>query len=266
MPWTFAHPAAVLPLRRYCPRHLSFPALVVGSLTPDLGYYVPGAEFATHAHSFSGSVLICLPLGLMVLAVLCLLRKPLCYVLPQPHRAALMPLSEVPVTLTLSRLIKVAVSLVLGACTHIIWDAFTHKRDLIGLHIEALQAPLFNVGATGVPVYYLTQWLSTLAGTAILLIAYRRWLRRASTSLRHVATHEDRWRRALLIAIAAIALVIAVPLALDVAARFNGAFAAAVMMRCIAVFGTVAFALLVCASAVCCYWRRAGWIRRGEWP
>ena len=64
----------------------------------------------------------------------------------------------------------------------------------------------------------------------------------------------------------AIALVIAVPLAVDVAARFNGAFAAAVMMRCIGVFGTVAFALLVCASAVCCYWRRAGWIRRGEWP
>jgi hypothetical protein len=37
MPWTFAHAAAVLPLRRCCPRRLHFPALVIGSLTPDFG-------------------------------------------------------------------------------------------------------------------------------------------------------------------------------------------------------------------------------------
>ncbi|MFX7840593.1 DUF4184 family protein, partial [Acinetobacter baumannii] len=29
MPWTFAHPAAMLPLRRLCPRWLSWPALVL---------------------------------------------------------------------------------------------------------------------------------------------------------------------------------------------------------------------------------------------
>jgi hypothetical protein len=29
MPWTFAHPAAVLPLRRFCPLRLRFAALMV---------------------------------------------------------------------------------------------------------------------------------------------------------------------------------------------------------------------------------------------
>ncbi len=254
MPWTFAHPAAVLPLRRLCPRYLNFPALIVGAIIPDFGYYLPGAEFAMHAHNLQGVVTVCLPTGLLALAALCLLRKPLCFVLPQPHRAALTPLAEVPLTLTLSLLLRVAVSLVIGACTHIIWDAFTHKRDLIGLHIEFLQASLFNLGATAVPVYYLTQWLSTLAGTAILLVAYRRWLR--SASMRHTAAHEDRWRRTLLIAITAIALAVATPMAAEIAIRFDGAFAAAVLLRCIAVFSTVAYVVLIVASSMVCYWRR----------
>ena len=46
MPWTFAHPAAILPLRRFCPAPLDFSALVIGSMVPDLGYYSllqPGA-------------------------------------------------------------------------------------------------------------------------------------------------------------------------------------------------------------------------------
>jgi hypothetical protein len=38
MPFPLAHPAAVLPLRRYCPKYLSFPVLIVGSLVPDVGY------------------------------------------------------------------------------------------------------------------------------------------------------------------------------------------------------------------------------------
>ena len=139
MSWTFAHPAAVLPLRRLCPRYLNFPALIVGAMIPDLGYYLPGAGFARHAHSFHGMVSVCLPTGLLVLAALCVLRGPLCFVLPQPHRAAWTPLAEAPLHLNVSLLLKVAASLMLGACTHIVWDAFTHRRDLIGLHLDWLR-------------------------------------------------------------------------------------------------------------------------------
>ena len=38
MPFPLAHPAAVLPLGRHYPRYLSFPALIIGSLSPDVGY------------------------------------------------------------------------------------------------------------------------------------------------------------------------------------------------------------------------------------
>ena len=255
MPWTFAHPVAVLPLRRFCPRYLHFPSLIVGALTPDFGYYIAGAGFATHAHSFSGVVAVCLPTGLLMLGVLCLMRKPLCFVLPQPHRAALAPLADAPITVSVVLLLKIAVSLMLGACTHMVWDAFTHKRDLIGLQMDWLLAPAFQIGATVVPVYYLTQWISTLAGTAILVIAYCRWLRSINTVPRDTVAHEEGWCRRLLIAIAIIALVIAVPIAMEVAARYSGAFSIAVLMRCVAVFGTVAFVVLLGACAAYCYRR-----------
>jgi len=52
MPFPVAHPAAVLPLRRYCPRYLSFPALVVGSLSPDLGYLFGHLHADWFSHRF----------------------------------------------------------------------------------------------------------------------------------------------------------------------------------------------------------------------
>src|SRR6185295_3910580 len=93
MPWTFAHPAAVLPLRRYCPALLNFPALLIGSITPDLGYHLSRKDWSAYAHSLEGSLLVCVPIGLLLLGSLCLLRNPLWFLLPQPHRDALAPMA-----------------------------------------------------------------------------------------------------------------------------------------------------------------------------
>ena len=86
MPWTFAHPAAVLPLRRFCPSPLNLAGLIVGSLTPDFGYYIGSSELALFAHSLVGSVYACLPAGLVLLIVFYIVRTPLCFMLPEPHR------------------------------------------------------------------------------------------------------------------------------------------------------------------------------------
>jgi hypothetical protein len=61
MPWTLSHPAAVLPLRRLTPQPLDFPALVIGSMTPDIGYYINRFDLANFAHTLPGSVFACLP-------------------------------------------------------------------------------------------------------------------------------------------------------------------------------------------------------------
>src|ERR1044072_7764328 len=96
MPWTFAHPAAVIPLRRLCPAPLNFAALAIGALTPDFGYYVGLFRLANEAHTLPGSVLVCIPTGLVLLVCFYLVRRPVWNVLPQPHRTLLEPLVSKP--------------------------------------------------------------------------------------------------------------------------------------------------------------------------
>src|SRR5690348_1510941 len=92
MPWTLSHPAAVLPFRRFARRPLTFAALVIGSTTPDFGFYINRFDLSDFAHTFAGTFLLCLPCGLVVVFALCLFCRPICYALPSPHRQALLPL------------------------------------------------------------------------------------------------------------------------------------------------------------------------------
>jgi Domain of unknown function (DUF4184) len=249
MPWTFAHPAAVLPLRHLCPRWLSFPALVVGSMMPDLGYYIRGADFATFAHTLAGCVLICVPAGFIVLGVLAGLRAPLCFLLPSPHREALTPLANT----RLAGMPVLAASLVLGACTHVLWDAFTHQRGWIVAHYAWLQAPVTPWTGVVFPLFYWLQHGSTLAGVVLLALAYRSWLRKSgAAAVQHASAKEDRWRYRLLAAITATAAIAATVHASVAASPFPDALALRVFAREAAVSGVNVFAVLfgVCAVVV----------------
>jgi len=65
LPFTLAHPAAVLPLRR---TGLVFSALVVGSMAPDFPYFLSVSDAIRWGHSTRGVFLFCLPFGLLVRA------------------------------------------------------------------------------------------------------------------------------------------------------------------------------------------------------
>ncbi|MFD4644655.1 DUF4184 family protein [Lentzea sp. NPDC058436] len=107
MPFTLAHPAAVLPLRRW----LWFPGLVAGAVAPDVGYYLP----VLPTHDVLG--------GSLAAAVLLLVGRLL---LP-----SLMALAPAFVRVRVSRpgdfrrpFVR-ALSVVVGVLTHLLWDAFT---------------------------------------------------------------------------------------------------------------------------------------------
>ena len=77
MPFTLAHPAAVLPLRGV--RHLRMAPLIVGAMVPDLPYYLPGAtaRYGHVTHAFVHSFTVDLLLGYALLASLVVLQRPL---------------------------------------------------------------------------------------------------------------------------------------------------------------------------------------------
>jgi hypothetical protein len=88
VPFPLAHPAAVLPLRRYCPRYLSFPGLIAGSLSPDFGYLLGHLHVDQFSHRFwAGSFGFCLPAGLLAVGAYYLVRPPLLALLPARYAA-----------------------------------------------------------------------------------------------------------------------------------------------------------------------------------
>ena len=74
MPYPFAHPAAVLPLARPMGRFAVPSALAIGSVVPDLWYFVPFADRAD-SHSLAALFWFCLPAGLAAYALFHLLLK-----------------------------------------------------------------------------------------------------------------------------------------------------------------------------------------------
>jgi hypothetical protein len=252
MPWTFAHPAAVIPLRRYCPRLLNFPALVIGSVIPDLGYHILRKDIASFAHSLEGSFLVCLPAGLLLLGVLCLLRKPIWYLLPEPHRSAFSPMVAATLALRPATVLQAGISVLIGAWTHIAWDLFTHSNGWVTLRVALLQAPVFHLGRVDFPLYHVLQHLSSYLGVAAIVIIYWRWLRRARVTVAYFQ-REDIWRSLLLAASAAAAILTGVTLAATAAESYQGYFAWRTFMFRSAVDGMSAFVTLYVIGAVLCY-------------
>lgn len=255
MAWTFAHPAAVLPLARLCPRWLNFPALVVGSLTPDLGYYLYWWSLSGVAHAFPGGLLVCVLSGFCLLAVFYLLRAPVCHLLPQPHRDALLPLTRNVPARTPTLMLAMAISLVLGTATHIAWDAFTHRGGWGVLLLPVLQQPVFRLQGMNVPAYDGLQLTSSLVGLAAMAWAYRGWLRNHRGHVSVAAAGEDGWRYALLVLLGVSAALAALITAGHSAARLHGrilfySFAFHFLVQSVMVFAGLLAACAVLAYAL----------------
>jgi uncharacterized protein DUF4184 len=170
MPFTLAHPAAILPLRGF--RYLRTVPLIIGALIPDLPYYLPAhlARFTPETHSFEGSVTIDLLLGYAALAAVFVLRLPLTALLSARTRwlclSALAPFSSRPLEWLFA-----AVAIVLGVWTHLLWDSFTHLDGWMVHRVAALSAPV-TLGPYHGTVCHVLQYLSSVFGLAVMALWY----------------------------------------------------------------------------------------------
>jgi hypothetical protein len=165
-------------------------------MIPDLGYYLGLTGIARYAHTAPGLIAVDLPAGLLVIAVLGLMRELLAVLLPQPHRVALRDaLAFLAGTPGWRRMAILAGSVVLGAATHAAWDSFTHAGSLPVTRIAWLQSELLQIGSWRMPAYNFLQHASTLFGIVVLAIAYCSWLKsRYAAAVRPAGSRETaRW-------------------------------------------------------------------------
>jgi hypothetical protein len=171
MPFPLAHPAAALPLKRYCRQALSFPALIVGSLIPDAGYLFARWDVDAFSHQFLGSVGFSLPVGLATLGLFHFLRTPAVEALPAAYRQALLPSCRRP----LGPYWGLVFSLLLGIWTHLLWDSFTHNSGWLVQHWSVLEMPIMSIGSRKARVCHLLWYGSSFTGVVYLVLAFEKW-------------------------------------------------------------------------------------------
>jgi hypothetical protein len=173
MPFPLAHPAAVLPLRRYCPRWLCFPALVIGSVCPDAGYAFGKLNVDGLSHKFLGSFAFCLPVGFVLLVLFYWLRLPAVRALPMSYQQALLPICQQP----RGSFLAIILSLLVGAWTHLLWDSFTHKDGWLVEHLPVLQWPVTVYAGRRARVCHVLWYACSFAGVVWLFVVFEKWKR-----------------------------------------------------------------------------------------
>lgn len=177
MPFTFAHPAAVIPIYRRAGRAAVLSALIVGSMVPDFDYIVPLGLGRGFTHSLPGLLLYCLPMGMAIyLAYHVLIKAVVVSLLPRQIRLRLAWDSGTS-WLPGASVGCVALSLLFGALTHVLWDSFTHQGAFFVVRFPVLTATVFEIADYRVAVYSLLQHCSTAVGLALLVRWTVRWYR-----------------------------------------------------------------------------------------
>lgn len=170
MPFTFCHPAIVLPLKKISPKYVSMTGLIVGSMLPDFEYFMRLQLTSSHSHTFAGMFYFDLPLGIL-----------LCFLFHNVVRDSF--INSLPGFLYnrfsfmkqvnwnryfFKHYIVVIISIILGTASHIFWDAFTHPTGFFAERITFLSY-IINFDGMMIPVYKLFQHGGTVAGGFIIL-------------------------------------------------------------------------------------------------
>lgn len=167
MPFTFfAHQSAVLPLKWGWPRHVSGLGLVLGSMAPDLGYFLIGAQATRDWHRAHGAVLYCLPVAMLLyLLVTRLVAAPCARHVPRLGAFRLRDWAYLEAQpRTVRHFGVVALSILLGVATHLAWDLFTHDGSWMGNHFPFLKSEVVRFRGRGIRGSNVLWVLSTALG------------------------------------------------------------------------------------------------------
>ncbi len=175
MPFTFSHPAIVLPLAYLSPRWVSLTGLIVGSITPDFEYFLRMRVNTQFSHSNPGVFWFDLPLGLLLCFVFHeLVRNPLLTNLPHFLRARFAPYISFDWWAHFRKYwFTVLISLLVGIGSHLFWDRFTHEHAYFVDMFPVLNQPVVY-HPYSFTWYRIIQHLSTLLGVLTIgLVIYR---------------------------------------------------------------------------------------------
>jgi hypothetical protein len=175
VPFTLSHPAVVLPLgsgRLALLGTLALPALVAGSMAPDVPYYPPLPPATRQwTHSWVGAFTVDVGLAVVLLAVGVFVAAPVAALLAPRARELVggWTGSAWPAARSVRPVAVWYAALALGASSHVLWDAFTHREGQVVQVVPSLRSVV-----AGQPLYEWLQILSSVVGGAVVLAVLAR--------------------------------------------------------------------------------------------
>ncbi|MEO6979255.1 MAG: DUF4184 family protein [Mucilaginibacter sp.] len=170
MPFTFAHPAIVLPFGKVFKRGLSVTGLVIGSMAPDFEYFFRMRIFSAYSHTWEGLVWFDVPLAfVLVILYEIFIKEKLITHLPGGLNRRFYYARQHVTFYTVGYFIAILASVALGAASHIAWDGFSHPNGMYVHQWPVLQR-VFNIYGYHLYGFTILQHGSTLLGLLFIAI------------------------------------------------------------------------------------------------
>lgn len=172
MPFTFSHPAIVLPLTFFSKKWFSLTGLVIGSLTPDFEYFLRMRIKSNYSHTLDGLFWFDLPLGLLLAFIFHdIIRNSLFDNLPTFFKSRFSAFRQFEWNRHFKKnWFVVVISILIGAASHVFWDSFTHEHGYFVQTIPMLTNTI-DIFGRQVPILKILQHSSTIIGGLVIAFA-----------------------------------------------------------------------------------------------
>ncbi|MBS1512769.1 MAG: DUF4184 family protein [Bacteroidetes bacterium] len=168
MPFTFSHPAIVLPFSKE--KRISLTGLIAGSVVPDMEFLLRLKETNNFAHDWPWVLVFNVPLALLLTFLYhYIIRDPLIANSPKWFRERLTAFTNFDWKECCStRFLQVLISIVIGIASHIFLDAMTHNKGAITRLANFFYYDVY-FGKHKLPVYDILQFAGSLIGAIYIL-------------------------------------------------------------------------------------------------
>lgn len=170
MPFTPAHTAIILPFINR--RRFSATALIAGSVAPDFEYFFKMSVNSEHSHTLPGLFYFNLPVVVFLSFVFHLVvKRNLLQNCPAFIQKRFYPLMQLNFRGYVRQNLWIFIlSALVGAASHIFWDAFTHGKGFFVQHLWFYPGRYVPFDGVNYPLWYALQHISTAVGLVIVTL------------------------------------------------------------------------------------------------
>jgi hypothetical protein len=165
MPFTFSHPAIILPLINKRKKIFSSTGLIIGCIIPDFESFIRFTQHKIYSHSWMGIFWYDLPMAVIFAFIFHdIIRDPLIKNLPEFFKNKFTKYTGFNWNQFFKKhFFMIIISMIAGIFSHLLWDAFTHLNLVNPNAIDS------NVYVGSFRLYKALQYSNSLIGMLVVI-------------------------------------------------------------------------------------------------